>query len=317
MTQAVKTQAGKTQAIGTRWPWGRIALLAAAVIAAFAVGVAITRTRTAPPPASAAAPGADAPPQSIEALESRVAAQPSDVSGWRMLGAAYFVAGRYADAAGAYDKARALAPDEPAIWSALGEARVMASRSDPMPAAAAAAFARAVELDPKDPRARYFLAVKRDLTGDHAGAVADWLALLEDSPADAPWRADLVRTIEQVGKIHKLDVAARIAAAQAKAPAPVMPVAARGIPGPTAQDLAAASAIPPGEQREMAEGMVSRLEGRLKDQPRNPDGWIMLMRSRMTLGQPDKARQALKDAIAANPGEAAMLREQAGMLGVR
>ena len=305
-----------TQEAIAKLPFGRIALVVAALVAAFAVGVAITRTPSAPAPAAAPADAGEAP-QSIEALEKRTQAEPGNVSAWRMLGAAYFVESRYDDAARAYGKASELAPKEPAVWSALGDARVMASKTDPMPAAAAEAFARAVALDPKDPRARYFLAVKRDLTGDHKGAVADWLALLNDSPADAPWRADLVRTIEQVGKIHKIDVAPQLAEAQAKAPAPMMPVAAQGIPGPTAQDLAAAGSIPPSEQRAMAEGMVGRLEAKLKAQPKNADGWIMLMRSRMTLNQPDKAAQALKDALAANPGEAAKLREQAGMLGVK
>lgn len=312
MTQAVNKMEN-----ATKLPIGRIALVIAAIVAAFAVGVAIMRSPSKPAPAETAAADANAAPQSIEALEKRTQERPGDVSGWRMLGAAYFVANRYDDAARAYDKASALAPKEPAIWSALGEARVMASQTDPMPAPAAAAFERAVALDPKDPRARYFLAVKRDLSGDHAGAIGDWLALLAETPADAPWRADLIRTIEQVGKIHKIDVAPRLAEAGAKAPAPTLPPAARGIPGPTAQDLAAASAIPPGEQREMAEGMVSRLETRLKGNPKNPDGWIMLMRSRMTLGQPDKASQALKDALAANPDKAGMLREQAAVLGVK
>lgn len=312
MTQA----ANKAEKTG-RLPAGRIALLVAAVVAAFAIGVAIMRSSPEAEPAAAATASADAAPQSIEALEKRTRERPDDLSGWRMLGAAYFVDNRYEDAARAYDKASGLAPNEPAVWSALGEARVMASKADPMPPAAAVAFERALKLEPKDPRARYFLAVKRDLAGDHQGAIADWLALLEDTPADAPWRADLVRTIEQVGKIHKVDVAPRIAAAGAKAPAAALEPATRAIPGPTAQDLAAAAAMPPGEQREMAEGMVSRLETRLKSSPKDPNGWIMLMRSRMTLGQPDKARQALKDAVAANPGEAEMLRQQAGVLGVR
>ena len=73
----------------------------------------------------------------------------------------------------------------------------------------------------------------------------------------------------------------------------------------------------PSEQRQMAEGMVARLEGKLKADPANVDGWIMLIRSRMTLGQPDLARAALAAAIAANPGKAAQLREQAAALGVR
>jgi cytochrome c-type biogenesis protein CcmH len=91
----------------------------------------------------------------------------------------------------------------------------------------------------------------------------------------------------------------------------------RGIPGPNAQDLSAAAAIPPSEQREMAEGMVGRLEARLRDQPANVDGWVMLMRSRMTLGEPDKAHAALNAAIAANPLAEAQLRQQAAVLGVR
>jgi cytochrome c-type biogenesis protein CcmH len=304
-----------TQAAIARLPFGKIALLAAAVIAAFVVGVAVMRAPGTPTPAGRAIE--DAGPPTIENLEKRTQAQPEDLSGWRTLGAAYFDAGRYDDAARAYGKASTLAPDTPAVWSALGEAQVMASKTDPMPAAAAASFQRALALDAKDPRARYFLAVKRDLTGDHAGAVGDWLALLAETPADAPWRADLVRTIEQVGRINKLDVAARIAAAEKTSPAPTMPPAARGIPGPTAQDLAAAQAIPPGEQRTMAEGMVSRLEGRLKTQPKDTDGWIMLMRSRMTLGLPHRAGQALRDAVAANPGQADMLRQQASILGVK
>lgn len=291
---------------------GRWALLGAGVVAAFAVGLAVTREQKPAP-----APVAVATPDTIEALEQRTEAQAQDVSAWRQLGAAYFERERYDDAARAYDRASALAPQTAAIWSALGEARVMASARDPMPGPAAAAFERALALDPKDPRARYFLAVKRDLAGDHAGAIGDWLALLADSPADAPWHTDLVRTVEQVGKIHKIDVAPRLAAAQAKAPAPTLPPAARGIPGPTAQDLAAAQAIPPGEQRQMAEGMVARLEARLKASPKDPEGWIMLMRSRTTLGQSDKARQALADAVAANPDKAEMLRQQAEVLGVK
>lgn len=312
MTQAVNGAEAR------KLPWGKIALFVAALIAAFAVGLAIMRKSGDAAPAATASDSALAP-QSIEALEQRSKTEPDNVSVWRQLATAYFVAERYADAATAYEKASAIEPNNAVIWSALGEARAMASGAD-VPPAAVDAFQRALKLDPKDPRSRYFLAVKRDLTGDHEGAIGDWLALLADTPSDAVWHDNLVRTIEQIGKINKIEVAPRIAAAQAKAPkptAPVMPMAAQGIPGPTAQDLQAATGMAPSEQREMAEGMVGRLEGKLKAQPKNPEGWVMLMRSRITLNQPDKASQALRDAIAANPDKADMLREQAGVLGVK
>lgn len=305
-----------TQAAKRTLPAGKIVLLVAALIAVVAVGTAIWRNQSSQPGIAPPAT-ADADPMSIDALEKKTQANPGDPAGWAALGFAYFTAGRFGEAAGAYEKASGLDPKQALLWASLGEARVMASKSDPMPAAAVTAFEKAIALDPKDPRARYFLAVKKDLGGDHQGAIADWLALLEDSPADAPWRSDLIRTIDQVGKINKVDVAPRIAAAERKSPAPVLPVAARGIPGPSSDDLRNAASIPPGEQREMAEGMVSRLESRLNGDPKNVDGWIMLMRSRMTLGQPDKASAALKTAVAANPGRAAELRQQAGMLGVK
>ena len=95
------------------------------------------------------------------------------------------------------------------------------------------------------------------------------------------------------------------------------PRALAGIPGPSAQDLQAAGSMPPSEQRQMAEGMVARLEAKLQANPRNVDGWVMLMRSRMAQGQDDMAKAALAKAVAANPADAARLRQEAGVLGVK
>ena len=259
----------------------------------------------------------------LAVLEARLEEDPRDVSAWQELGFIRFERGDFAAAADAYREATRLDPDGAVLWSALGEALVMDSKRDPLPPEALAAFRKAVELDPADPRARYFLAVKRDLDGDHEGALGEWLDLLEDTPPGAPWESDLARTIEQVATINKIDVADRLERVQSarsvQAPAaPAGPFAATdGIPGPSAAQVAAASSIPPGEQRQMAEGMVASLESKLAANPDNVDGWIMLMRSRMTLGQPDRARKALDDALAANPGAAPRLRAQAEALGIR
>lgn len=302
----------------------RIALIVAGLLAAGAVGAAILRhDGTGAASDSTATAPSDTPPgsASIGELEKAAEDSPKDTGIWQRLGLAYFDQGRFTDAARTYGKATELSPGTAILWSALGEARVMASERDPMPAEAAAAFQKAIALDPADPRARYFLAVKRDLGGDHQGGIDDWLALLKDTPAGAPWRSDLIRTIEQVASINKVEVADRLAKAGANPPpgpaGASLPPAARAIPGPSAQDLANASRIPPGEQRTMAEGMVSRLESRLQSDPSNVDGWIMLIRSRMTLGQPEKAGKALADAVAANPAKADYLRQQGATLGIR
>ena len=293
-----------------RLPGGKASwiALAALALAAGAIGWRLASAPAAPETAAAAG-------DSLAALEAGAKANPNDAGAWQRLGFAYFDAGRFADAADAYGKAAEADPRNAVLWSSLGEALVMASTDDPMPPRALAAFRKAAELDAKDPRARYFLAVHRDLGGDHAGAIADWLALLAETPAGAPWEADLKRTIEQVGKINKIAVDERIAAALAKRPAPAHP-AFDAIPGPTQEQLAAAGSIPPGEQRAMAEGMVARLESKLAADPANVDGWIMLMRSRKTLGQDAAASEALGKAVAANPSRRAELDRAASQLGI-
>jgi cytochrome c-type biogenesis protein CcmH len=308
----------------------RLALYGALFILAAVIAIGVWRNYTPAAPASsdvalkssASAGGADAA-NAIAALEARTAKDKTDVEGWQLLGWSYFEAGRYTNAAAAYRTAATLAPDKAVYWSSLGEALTMASAQDPMPNEAAAAFEKAIKLDPKDPRARYFMAVRRDLAGDHQGAIGDWLALLKDTPKDAPWETDLVRTIEQVGQINKIDVATQIAAvsknrtALVSRPSAAMgSIAAAPIPGPTGADMAAAAKLPPGQQQAMVETMVNGLEAKLAKNPANVDGWIMLMRSRMTLGETVKASAALKQAIAANPTAREKLMREAEVLGV-
>ncbi|QFT78671.1 formate-dependent nitrite reductase complex subunit NrfG [Erythrobacter sp. THAF29] len=257
----------------------------------------------------------------IDELAARAEASPDDAAPWSELAFARFERGEFAKAAAAYERAVAIDPDEAVLWSALGEARVMATDAsvpdaDPLPANAVEAFKKAIALDASDPRARYFMAVKKDLDGDPAGAISDWLKLLADTPPGAPWEQNLVRTIQQVGAINDIDVEQRLAAVvDGRMPAANAP-GAPNVRGPSAAEIAAAGSIPPDEQRAMAEGMVAQLEARLQAEPQNLDGWLMLMRSRVTLGEPAKAKAALNAAIAANPGEAEELRRQARLLGV-
>lgn len=306
------------------WSLGRVVLMGAVGIAAVSIGYNVLH---APEEAKEPAPSAPAtaqrtndPEAVISGLQDRVGANPNDAEGWQMLGWAYFESGRHADAVRAYRHATKLVPGNATFWSSLGEAAVMASEHDPMPKEAADAFDKAIALDPKDPRARYFLAVRKDLTKDHEGAIRDWLALLADTPPGAPWEADLRRTIEQVGKINRIDVAGRLARVKPTAPHPPMDsgmsMATAAIPGPSREQMQAAAQLPKGQQDAMVEGMVASLEARLKANPANVDGWIMLMRSRMTLGETAKAAAAYTQARAANPAQAGRIKDEARILGV-
>jgi cytochrome c-type biogenesis protein CcmH len=271
-----------------------IILVAAGLIAAASAAVAISRSGGSD---GSSASGAPASPAARD---------------WRVVGWAYVEAHKPEEAAAAYRRAAEVEPGNAENWSSLGE--VLQSASTTIVPEAAAAFDKALKLDPTDPRARYFQAVQKDLGGDHKGAVDSWLALLRDTPPGAPWEADLRRTIDETASRNRIDLAGRL-----PAPGSGGSAATAGIPGPTSDQLAAASSIPPSRQDEMVNAMVERLANRLKTNPRDADGWIRLMRSHMVLNQSDKAKEALRSGLAAFQGDAATqgrLRSAAAELGV-
>lgn len=305
--------------------WRRPAIIAvlAIVILAAAVGWRLySQGGEGPSPAGEEA-GELSASATLEDLREIAENNPDDAQAWQRLAFAYFNSNMFAESAEAYQRAVDNAPETAVLWSSLGEALVMASSSDPLPEPALVAFRRAVAIEAGDPRARYFLAVEKDLAGDHQGAIADWLALLADTPPGAPWENDLVRTIEQVGTLRDIDVSQRIAqAAQtrnllpASAISTTMATATAGIPGPTQEQLAAAASIAPSQQQDMAEGMVERLAARMENDPGNVEGWIMLMRSYTTLGREDAAQQAYGEAMQANPQAREQLQQAAETLGL-
>jgi cytochrome c-type biogenesis protein CcmH len=66
----------------------------------------------------------------------------------------------------------------------------------------------------------------------------------------------------------------------------------------------------------MVASMVEGLEAKLAKNPNNVNGWIMLMRSRMTLGETAKAKAAFDKSVAENPLSRSKLATEAKILGV-
>jgi len=290
---------------GFSLPFARIALVLAALIAIAAIAIAVLRSRgdtgASAPPAATQPVGDIA--SMIGGLEKKLRDNPGDPKGWNLLGLAYYNVGRYADSVQAYAKAAALDPDNAQTWSALGEVQLLSGPGGITPEAEAS-FRKALAIDPGDFRARYFMAVKKNEGGNHKGAVDDLIGILRDSPPDAPWAQPVRELISSISTKHKIDISGRVPAPAAPAPAEDS-VVTGGIPGPTATDLKAATAMTPSQQDEMARGMVARLAARLEANPRDADRWIMLMRSRMQLKDPAGAQSALAGAKAAFKDDAA------------
>jgi cytochrome c-type biogenesis protein CcmH len=274
-----------------------LALIGAAVLAAVAIAIAIWRSdehlaeTKGPQNASAAAPGGSVE-EMVASLRERLAQDPDNHEAWFLLGMAYRDSGRFSEGEQAFRRAMELSPRNADYTAYVGEALLLIGGESPPPEAERL-FRRVLELEPGNPQARYYLATLRDLGGDHRGAVDDLIALLRDAPPGASWEAQVREAVTAIAQENRIDIAGRLPEPRATS------TATAAIPGPTREQMAAASAIPPGEQDAMVRGMVDRLAGRLRQNPRDADGWIRLMRSRMVLNEPAAAREALNQGLAA------------------
>lgn len=145
----------------------------------------------------------------IAALETQLEQTPEDAEMWRILGQAYTQAGRYDRSADAYARAAILMPDDATLHSALGEALVQ-DAGGVVTDDALVAFTAAIGRDPADPRARYFLALRKDQSGDRDGAMDDWIDLLNAAPEGAPWVPQVRALVDQVAAERGIDVSGRI-----------------------------------------------------------------------------------------------------------
>lgn len=211
-------------------PWTRWVLAAAAAIAIVAVGVSLLGRKSPEAPPAAAPQAAPDVNAMIGKLEARLKEDPSSGEGWRLLGWSYFETGHYPDAARAYRRAAELNPRQAELWSALGESLVLA-RGAGVSDEALTAFKTALTIDPKDSRARFFVGARKAEHGDARAAIADWLALLKDSPADAPWAGSVRQRLQEVAAASKIDIADRLAALPAPAPSATDVARTSGIPG--------------------------------------------------------------------------------------
>lgn len=251
----------------------------------------------------------------ITRLADRLAKNPNDGEGFRMLGWSYVMTGHPEKAIEPYKRALALLPGSAIVHSGFGEAQVGVAGGK-VTDEARAAFEKAVALDPAEPRARYFLALWQAQHGEEEAALDKWIALANSGPADAPWQTDVRRQIDQTSTKLGIDIAGRLKAVPSGAPA-IEGAAQVPVPDPSA--MQAAGAMPAQERQAMIDRMVEGLAAKLKANPGDADGWARLLRSRMVLKQSDQAGKDLavaRKALAEDKPGLARVNSAAAELGV-
>lgn len=198
----------------------------------------------------------------LSRIETHLANNPSDGKGWSVVAPVYMRQGRYDDAATAFASAIRHGEASSEAHAGLGEARTLAA-GGVVTAAARESLAEAVRLDPKNARARFFLAIGKEQDGDAPGAIAALRELLGDAAPDAPWSAAVRQRLERL----EAEAAGN-----------------------------AITALAPADRQTAIRAMVDGLAERLRASGGTLPEWTRLIRSQTVLGDKAAAREALATA---------------------
>lgn len=225
------------------------------------------------------AQAADAPAEYLDLMErlrAAVARSGGDLEGWTLLA-------RNEAALGNNQAARVAQAQVIALKGAAASAVDYAFLADLMITAAGGyvsadaeeALRQALERDPAQGAARFFLGEYYIQVDRPDQALRVWAGLLEDSPPGAPWVEPIRAGIEEV---------ARRAGINYQLPEVTA--------GPTAGDIEAMSELDAGARDEAIRGMVARLSDRLGTEGGSAAEWAQLIGAYAVLGDAGRARDA-------------------------
>jgi cytochrome c-type biogenesis protein CcmH len=203
----------------------------------------------------------------IARVEKHLAGDPNDLKAWTILGPVYGQMGRFEDAANAYVQVMRLSQETAENLTAFGEMTTFANGGI-VSSQAAAAFDRALKLDPKLPKARFFEAIALKQLGKPDAAREKLVSLLKDASPDANWRKAVEQELASLAKAPTLND----------------------------EQMAAGQSMSADDRSKMIRGMVDGLEAKLTENGDDVEGWLRLIRARTVLGEQDKAKTALQKA---------------------
>ncbi|PHQ71196.1 MAG: c-type cytochrome biogenesis protein CcmI [Sneathiella sp.] len=239
--------------------------------------------------------------QGVDLVARLVAAlqtQPDNLDGWVLLARTLSQMDRYQEAAETFMKATILSPRDAGLYVGAGE-NYYFNADGIVDEDAERAFTSALSLEPDNPGARYYLALRDAQKGNQDAALESWIALYRESPAEAPFMQVLARRIDETAKETGADIGDLLVS---KSPA-------LAIPGPDRADLEAAANMSAADRQEMILSMVSRLASRMEETP-DYDGLMRLGQAYGTLEDYEKSAATYGQARAIRPDDpAAMVAE--------
>ena len=157
----------------------------------------------------------------VTSLAARLADEPDDLNGWKMLGRSYMSLGNYANAADAFQKAVELESSRNAQTLVdLGSAILSGNSSEGVTGRSAALFESALALEPNNPQALFYGGIGAINRGDKELAASRWEKLLGLNPPEEIQGVLRQRIAEWKGEAAPMAAAAPAAAPATPAAAP-------------------------------------------------------------------------------------------------
>jgi cytochrome c-type biogenesis protein CcmH len=153
---------------------------------------------------------------------------------------------------------------------------------------------------PENGMARYLTGLMFAQNGRPDRAFELWQPLILEGPENAPWVEAASADIETAAALAGI------------------PFEMPEIPGPSAEDMAAAGEMTAEEQQAMIEGMVGQLEARLLAEGGSVEEWLRLINALQVLNQTERGTAALRAAeaaLAADPAGLQLVRDAATAAG--
>ena len=197
LLQDVQTAAPAATARSPRWP-GYVAALAIPLIAAglyWKLGS----------PASMDVPTDPAQAQMhqmaslLPKLEKHLVDEPTDATGWQMLGKAYMAMERYPDAVRAFDKLTQLTPNDAQVFADFADALAMAS-GQTLAGKPTELLGRALKLDPQNIKALYLSGFAAVEAGKPAEAARYWQQVLQLVPPGSEDAQAIQQRLAELGR---------------------------------------------------------------------------------------------------------------------
>jgi len=214
-------------------------------------------------------------PELAASLRAVAAERPNDPEPLQRLAMLELSLGDPDAAIHALRQATVIAPQRADLMAMLGEILVLRARGQVDPDAQAV-FRRTLAIDPASATAQFYLGRAAITAGDVTGGLRSWRAVLAELAPTDPRRALLATDVEAVERTGALP--------------------SQESEGPPQADLSRAIA-----------GMVDSLAARLAAHPRDPPGWIRLVRAYGVLGESAKQAAALAEARRYYAGRADIL----------